>query len=363
MKKISTIAVSLGLVASVAVATPALAAAYDGEPFTLGNVLNRGLSYDDFYVDDTYPSSAWLTANPQFEYDPLDEEWEGMNANWDEVGSLAVDDVEFGEGVDSINCDKVDDGSDVVVTCPEETLSGLAVHPEIRYYNTEMMSRVVWFFENTSGADITVAVNTSFNSECDGSGFMTTSAGDTGTDWTSWDMDASTWSVQHGRTIDPDDGDNEICGIETAAWQGPDASVTASTTVDTDSDSLLDGQDMDYDLTVKAGQTIALAYFFGNAWVSDGGVDPNTLNSTYTVNRSAAFTAAVTAAGTTFGSWNDTLSKGLASDLYVANWQAAPALANTGVDAGAVSFAATSAAAVALLGLGLMVARRRRAQA
>jgi LPXTG-motif cell wall-anchored protein len=362
MKKISTIAVSLGLVASVAVATPALAAAYNGDSFTLGNVLNQGMSYDSFYINDTYPSSAWLTANPQFEYDALNPEWQGMNANWDGVAYLNVDEEDYLGGSGSLNCDKVDDGSDVVVTCAAETLSGLAVYPEIRYYDTEMMSRVVWFFENTSGADITVAVNTSFDSECDGEGFMTTSAGDTGTDWTSWDMDASTWSVQHGVWI-PADNENEICGIETAAWQGPEAGVTASTTVDTDADSLLDGQDMDYDLTVKAGQTVALAYFFGNTWVSDGGVDPHASNSTYTVNRSAAFTAAVTAAGTTFGSWNDTLSKGLASDLYVANWQAAPALANTGVDAGAVSFAATSAAAVALLGLGLMVARRRRAQA
>jgi LPXTG-motif cell wall-anchored protein len=362
MKKITAIAVSLGLVASVAAATPALAAAYDGAMFELGNIRHGGVSYNDFYVNDPYPSEAWFTANPQFEYNPLDEEWQGMNSNWDSLGYLTVDDVEFGDGVNIINCDKVDDGSDVVVTCPEETLSGLAVHPEIRYYNTEMMSRVVWFFENTSGADITVAVNTSFESECDGAGFMTTSAGDTGTDWTSWDMDASTWSVQQG-VWKPGENENEVCGIETAAWQGPEAGVTASTTLETDPDSLLDGQDMDYDLTVKAGQTVALAYFFGTAWVSDGGVDPHSSNSTYTVNRTAAFTAAVTAAGSTFGSWNDTLSKGLASDLYVANWQAAPALANTGVDAGAVSFAATSAAAVALLGLGLMVARRRRAQA
>jgi LPXTG-motif cell wall-anchored protein len=362
MKKISTIAVSLGLVASLAVATPALAAAYDGDSFQLGNIRNGGVTYDDFYVNDTYPSSAWLTANPQFGYNPNDEEWAGQNANWDGVGYLAVDDVDFGSGVNDVNCDKVDDGADVVVTCPVEILSGLSIHPEIRYYDTEMMSRIVWFFENTSSADITVAVNTDFESECDGDGFMTTSAGDTGTDWTSWDMDASTWSVQQGVWV-PADNENEVCGIETAAWQGPDAIVKASTTVDTDPDSLLDGQDMDYDLTVKAGQTIALAYFFGNAWVSDGGVDPDTSDSIYTVNRTAAFNAAVTAAGTTFGSWNDTLSKGLSSDLFVANWQGAPALANTGVDAGAVSFAATGAAAVALLGLGLMVVRRRRAQA
>jgi LPXTG-motif cell wall-anchored protein len=198
-----------------------------------------------------------------------------------------------------------------------------------------------------------------FYSECDGNGFMTTSAGDTGSDWTSWDMDATTWSVQRGVT-DTEDDSNEECGIETAAWQGPAATVLASTTVDTDPDSLLDGQDMSYDLTVKAGQTIALAYFFANAWVSDGNADPDTLNSTYTVNRAAAFTAAVTSAGTTFGSWSDTLSKGLAADLYVANWGAEPpALANTGVDAGVVGFVATGAVAAALLGLGLMVARRR----
>jgi LPXTG-motif cell wall-anchored protein len=362
MKKINAIAVSLGLVASVAFATPALAAAYDGSSFELGNVKNWGLDYDSFEVNDTMPSTAWFTANPQFEYDPLDEEWEGKNYNWDGVGSFSVDDVDYAGGVGSINCDKVDDGSDVVVTCPVETLSGLEVHPQIRYYNTEMMSRVVWFLENKSAADITVAGYSQFYSECDGDGFMTTSAGDNGIDWTSWDMDASTWSVQQGRT-DPTDDSNEACGIETASWQGPEASVLASVDVNAESDSLLDGQFMTYDITVKAGQTVALAYFFANGWVSDGNADPDTAGSVYTVNRQAAFTAAVAAAGSSFGSWNDTLSKGLDADLYVANWKAAPALANTGFDAGAVSFAATGAVAVALVGLGLMVARRRRAQA
>lgn len=362
MKKISTIAVSLGLVASVAVATPALAAAYDGSSFDLGNVKNYGFGYDPFYVSDTNVSEAWLTANPQYLYDPLDPEWQSMNSNWDGVGSLSIDDVNYVGGDGSINCDKVDDGSDVVVTCPVETLSGLEVHPQVRYYNTEMMSRVVWFLENKSTADITVSAYTEFFSECDGNGFMTTSAGDSGIAWTAWDMEASTWSVQQGRT-DPTDDSNEICGIETAAWQGPAASVLATVEVDDADDSQLDGQYMSYDITVKAGQTVALAYFFANGWVSDGNANPDTAGSVYTVNRQAAFTAAVTAAGPAFGSWNDTLSKGLDADLYVANWKAAPALANTGVDAGAVSFAATGAVAVALVGLGLMVARRRRAQA
>lgn len=357
MKKISTIAVSLGLVVSVAAATPARADAYFGNDFEVGNVEYRDFDYNPFAIADFRYSEAWMTANPQNDED--------FGNAWDAVGFLTVDGTPFttGENAFTTECDKVEDGVDVVITCPSETLSGLEIHPEMRFFDAEQMSRIVWVFENNSGADITVPVVVGFDSDCNGDGYMTTSGGNNGSDPTTWDMDASTWSVQRGVTNEF--FENEKCAIEVAAWQGPQASVLASTTLEASAGEMLRHQDMAYDLTVKAGQTVGLAYFFGVVWVSDGNENADTENSVYTVNRAAAFTAAVSAAGTTFGSWSETLSKGLDADLFVANWESESqsALPNTGVDAGVVVFAATGAVAVALVGLGLMAARRRRAQA
>ena len=358
MKKSTVSALSLGVVASLAFATPAFATPYDGSDFDLGNVHYWGLNGNEFSVNDTWASDAWMTANPQYQFN-IDPEYQYYNTNWDGVGFLNItvgsDLLSYIGGVD---CDKTDEGSDVVVVCPVETINGFDVHPEIRYYDSQMMSRIVWIIENKSGADITATVASGFSSECDGSGFMETSDGDSGSDATGWDLNASNWSVQRGTE---DGGFVERCGIETAAWAGPEATVDVTTELSSD----LDGQDMSYDITLKAGKKIAFAYFFGNMWTSDENADPNDAGSPYQINRAANFDTAVTAAGTMFGSWSSTLSTGIASDLYVANWMAEPpaTLANTGVDAAEAGMLAGGAALAALAGVGVMVAVRRRAQA
>lgn len=343
-------AVALGVAASVAMAGPAMAATWNGSSFDLADTAFDGFSTGAFTLEDTGPSPDWFTANPDYS---------DLNANWDTDRGFA--DLTVGsttESYEGADCDKTTDGSDEVAICPEETLNGLTVHPEIRYYGAESMERLVWVITNPTASAITATFATGYNSECDNNGYMTTSAGDSGSDSTSWDMNATTWTVQRGLT-DPTTYDNERCGIEITAWQGPDASVKSVTSLTTE----LGDQSESFDVTVEPGKTIALAFFFANTWVSDGDTDANVADSTYTVNRAAAFTASVTWAGANLASWNDLTSKGLAADLDVVNWKAAPTpeLPNTGVSAAQAGMLAGGAALLALAGVGVVVAMRRRA--
>jgi LPXTG-motif cell wall-anchored protein len=337
MKKRLLIGVGAGVVAASLLATPAFAASYTGGVITSGNMAFQGFDYDAFNVGDSEASTAWSTANPQ----QSGEDPEGLNRNWDGRGYGSILPVEPGDavyysGLDSsdadVVCELTDVAGDSVIVCPTEVVEGITMYPHVTIYGDQMLTRVVWVLTNNTSAAIDRDFATEIYSECDENGFMETSAGDEGSDATGWDMTASTWSVQRGTPYDDDGWYQEICGIETAAWQLSGAPVVAS---ENTLDSTLDGQDITFPVVLAPGETMAFAFYFYDAWASDGNVDTDDsieLPTPYTANRQAAFEASVTYAGATFGTFSDVLKRNLPEGVWIANWEP-KSLPDTGASA------------------------------
>lgn len=345
-----------GLVAAVAVsaivATPALATpvAYDGNGFDFGDVTESGPGSDFFYLGDTGPTSAWETEFPQDD---------AYNANWDDHGTLFVYDVEndsdvYYDGGDlTTTCTQDTDGADYLLACDdEELIPGLLVHPEYRSFGALNSERLTWYFTNDSNAEITIDATTETWSECDGDGYAEFSNGWSGEDTVdNVDINESNWMVQR-----EEDATYDECGVEAYAWQSDNAEVVADSVLESD----LDGIDNTFTLTIPAGATQALVFFYGNEWIDDqnlGYTDLTDPTDPYVAGRQAAFDTAVSTIEDNFVALTDANTVGLDPDLDIVNWTA-PSLAKTGVDASGIALGA-----IALLAAGGFIAIRRRARA
>lgn len=160
-------AISLGL------AAPAHAAwvSYDADVFlSFGDAKTIGInnSTSSFYLRDTEMNDAWALAHPQDDTD---------NDNWDGHAYMAVDlsnyssfaAIEYTYPIDAeTNCQQDMDGDDILVQCDEfEILPGIIAHPQVRYFDENNTERIVWYYENTTGTDVEIAVRERANSECD----------------------------------------------------------------------------------------------------------------------------------------------------------------------------------------------------
>ena len=342
------------LALSAVVATPAMAApvAYDGTDWTYGDTTGRGLDYDNFDLDDTEASAAWIAAHPD------SAGHSRTSGNWDGRGEITVDetgDYYVGNNLEQV-CTQEAVGNDWELVCDEEELQpGIFVHPEYRSIDALGIERLVWIFRSTNADTTSVIATTSENSECDGNGFAKFSNGWSGhTANTADDINASSWSVQREA-----DDDNAGCAIETVAWQVVDPENPAESTTDTN----LGYYTHTFTFDVPANGTKALAFFYSDGWIDTG--DAQSLDLTnpadpYVVGRQAAFDAQIAVANANMVALNAANSVGLDPNLDIVNWNPATPvadLAETGTDATGFALAG-----FALVAAGAIVALRRRAK-
>jgi hypothetical protein len=133
--------------------------------------------------------------------------------------------------------------------------------------------------------------------------------------------------------------------------------VASESTLDED----LDGQFVAFPVSLAPGETMGLAFYFYDAWASDGDVDADGLENPvpYTANRQAAFDASVAYAGATFGTFSEVAQRHLPEGVSIVNWGSTPDLPDTG--AGTAQLWGFGALAAGLLAAGsaLMVRARR----
>lgn len=359
------IALTAGLLVAVMGATPAFAAPVplDNQATDFGPDSRAGaFEFGNFALGDTLPSAAWAADNPQGDF---------SSSNWDSVGYFGV-----GNGEGSYDyyagsagaCTEDANGADRVIVCDDEDIQGLSVQPEVYEYADFNLRRLVWVLSNEGSATIETTVVLENYSECDEDGFVTASTGETaeqsaGLDSTDWN-----WMVQRAQ-----DDQRYECEIEASAWQSDGAEVRAL-------DEGIEPYNFDehyitFDLSVAAGETVALAFFYGDAWTDDNNEErvPGDPANPFVVSRLAATQAQVDFFGETISDWNDTTSRGVDSELNVVNWAAAAIAPITPVTPVAPELAATGsseavavnlvgiAALLSAIGAGLVAVRRRNA--
>lgn len=241
--------------------------------------------------------------------------------------------------------------------CPDAVIDGLTVHPEVYYYSDYDISRVIWVLKNAGGSPVTANASIEADSECDGSGTVVASNGDTGTAdvgslvTTNWN-----WMVQY----DPTDVSN--CPVEGTVWQSAGGAIKASTN---DLDGNFGYQVTTFPLTVTAGETVALAVFSVDGWVDDGNrsADATDPTNTWTINEAATVETMKSTITSELSDWSTVASRGVAADLNVVNFGAAPALPDTGASAMVLVATGTIAAGLVAAGtLALVMVRRRLAR-
>jgi hypothetical protein len=362
MKNKLLIGVGAGVLAATLTAAPALAATYTGNEIVKGDLVLAGFYFDEFYLDDDSASTAWSVANPQ----ASNGGGTGQNINWDGRGGGSIvsalggseDYLGLDESGDDMVCELTDVSGDSVIVCPTEVVNGVTMYPQVTVYGDQMLTRVVWVLTNNTTAAIDTEFFTDTFSECDGNGYMQTSSGQTGEDATAWDMTENSWTVQRGVTFDDEGWESELCGVETTAWQLGSAPVVASENVLVTN---LDGQDLMFPVALAPGETMGLAFYYYDAWASDGNVDVDGLETPvpYTANRQAAFDASVTYAGATFGTFSDVAKRNLPAGVWIANWGPKPDLPDTGASTAQLWGFGALAAGLLAAGSALMVRARR----
>ena len=357
MKKLIALGAAVGVgialaSAGMAMATPS--AYVSGTGFDFGpNSHEEGLVTSpgtDFYLDDNDASAAWNAAHPTQD--------SFIAHSWDGRGYFSLDGETTYYQAPS-DCTQDSNGSDITIVCPDVVLNGLTVHPEVYYYADYDISRVIWVIKNASGSPVTADASIYTDSECDGSGTVDASNGDTGTAnvgslvTTNWN-----WMVQYDPTTPSE------CAVEGSVWQAAGGSIKASSN---DMDGDFGEQHPTFPLNVAAGETVALAEFFLDGWVDDGdqAADPTNPANTWTINEAAGVESMKSTITSELSDWSTVASRGVAADLNVVNFGAAPAaLPDTG--ASAMALVATGTIAVGLLAAGalalIMVRRRRSAE-
>jgi len=352
MKKLIALGAAVGVGIALTSAGMAMAAPttyvsdtnFDFGPNSEGSVATDG----DFYLGDDSASTAWVTAHPTVD--------SRVTGSWDGRGYLSLDGGTNYYQAPS-DCTQDSNGSDITIVCPDASLDGLTVHPEVYYYSDYDISRVIWVFKNTGASPITANAQIGADSECDGYGTVNASNGDSGTAdvgslvTTNWN-----WMVQF---VPTDAGE---CAVEGTVWQSEGGAVKASVN---DMDHDFGYQTTTFPLNVAAGETVALAVFYVDGWVDDGNqaADPTDPTNTWTINDAATVAAMKSTITTELSDWSTVASRGVAADLNVVNFGATPALPDTGASAMVLVATGTIAAALLVAGtLALVMVRRRLAR-
>lgn len=362
MKNKVILGVGAGVLAASLVAAPALAATYNGDGIVHGDTRYSGFEFDNFEIADNTSSLAWDTANPQASYG---NDY-GMNTNWDGRGDGAIipdgGDPVYYSGLDGSDndmvCELTDVSGDSVIVCPTEVVEGVTMYPQVTFYGDQSLSRVVWVLTNNTASPIETEFFTKTQSECDGNGYMQTSSGQTGEDASSWDMTQDTWTVQRGINYQDGDWETEVCGIETTAWQLASAPVVASDNV---LEADFNEQELTFPVSLAPGATMGLAFYYYDAWASDGNVDVEGVENPapYTANRQAAFDASLAYAAATFGTFSDVAQRHLPEGVSIVNWGPKAALPDTGASTAQLWGFGALAAGLLAAGSALIVRARR----
>ncbi len=213
-------------------------------------------------------------------------------------------------------------GGDTIVQAPAQTMSGLQVAVQHRYYANGDLGRALVSYTNPGATAVAV-----------GTGVFTDYGPDS---WTTLEADftgdgavtpADRWIITgDGARSDP---------VVSTVWWGPQATVPPAEellgdgTGDYDTDESWAG----FNITVQPGQTVYLAFFVGiYGWLGDvvaddvvapdGGLAADAVvTDTY-----ANAVVAATAAATEFTTFSGRLVAGIPAGAPVLNWGAAPAV-------------------------------------
>lgn len=306
---------------TLALGSPALAEPVDLDPWgtdvpvanVVWEIANWGGDYGystteaAVFAEDVDPADPWAV-------DPV------VGDGLDGMFTVVVDGVVYGSsacttpaGEGEPECDYTVDisaaGDDTVVTAPTETMAGLEVAVQQRFYAVGDLSRTLVSFRNPTAAAVTATVEIVSDY---GSDWDTTLEGDS-----SGDEDVSPadrWFV----TGDDEGGDPVV----TTAWAGP-AATLAPTDAFLGAVRQEEGESLvSYELTVAPGATVHLAYFVGvRGWEPIEVAPDDGLEATVPVAAGYAAAAdASVAAAAEFATFGGRLTAGLAAGTQVLNW-------------------------------------------
>lgn len=312
-------------VAAAATLTLAAATTASADPVDIGDASAEIILDNTIWETDAWSDWGFTIGEASVFPDPVDpaDPWAGPDYNGDAFDGaleLLVDDVSYGEpdctGTCTYTVDITDSGSDVVVTAPAESLSGLDVAVQQRYYAGGDLARVIAGFGNPTGAPITVeaAFFSDYGSDSD-TVLEADSSGDAAV------TVADNWFVTG------DDGSYDPV-VGTAFW-GPAATLAPSTElIGDDGEFYTDESLIVYDLTVPAGETVYLGAFVtiaGYEGALDDDVAADGLAAAVVAGDYDAAVASSILAADEFDSFSGRLTAGIPVGTAVLNWGVAAA--------------------------------------
>lgn len=316
---------------SLAVATSAIAA-----PVDIGDDSYEAPVANTIWDSATYGGSGFVIDEATIfaaTVDPTDP-WAGDMVNghaFDGIYGVWVGDEAYGLptcGVDgegetcSYVVDVTTSGGDTIVQAPPQTMSGLQVAVQHRYYANGDLGRALVSYTNPGAT--AVAVGTGVRSDYGSDQWTTLEADFTG--------DGAVTPADRG--IVTGDGARSDPVVSTV-WWGPQASVPPATELlgDGTGDYRTDESWAGFNITVQPGQTVYLAFFagiygwphataVGDVVAPDGGLAADALITDSYTNA----VVAATAAATEFSTLSGRLVAGIPAGAPVLHWGAAAAV-------------------------------------
>lgn len=207
-------------------------------------------------------------------------------------------------------------GGDVIVQGPPQTMSGLQVAVQHRYYANGDLARALVSYTNPGATAVAV-----------GTGVFTDYGSDGGTllegDFTG---DAAVTPADRW-IVTGDNGDSDP--VVSTVWWGPQAPLPPATELlgDGTNDYYADESWAGFNVTVQPGQTVYLAFFTGIYGWADLPAPRGELAADALITGGYAYAvAAATAAATEFSTFSGRLVAGIPAGAPVLNWGAAPAV-------------------------------------
>lgn len=324
----------IGAAAATAAVSLALATSAIAAPVDIGED-----SYEAPVANSLWESASWtdygfVIGEATIFADTVDpsDPWAGDEVNgdaFDGIFGVWVGDEAYGEptcdGGDPETCSYVVDattsGGDVIVQGPAQTMSGLQVAVQHRYYANGDLARALVSYTNPGAAAVAV-----------GTGVYTDYGSDGGTllegDFTG---DAAVTAADRW-IVTGDNGSYDP--VVSTVWWGPQASLPPAEALlgDGTNDYSVGESWAGFNVTVQPGQTVYLAFFTGiygwdDALLDDVAAPDSGLAADATVaDTYDNAVVAATAAAAEFNTFSGRLVAGIPAGAPVLNWGAAPAV-------------------------------------
>lgn len=298
---------------SLALATSAIAAPVDIGEDNYGAPVANTLWESGFDNDGSTNVDGFAIGEATIFADTVDptNPWAGDEVNYDAfdgIFEVLVNDEAYGLPTCDATCSYVVDattsGGDTIVQGPAQTMSGLQVAVQHRYYANGDLARALVSYTNPGAT--AVAVGTGVFSDYGSDDETVLEADFTG--------DAAVTAAD--RWIVTGDGVTFSDPVVSTVWWGPQATVLPATELlgDGIGDYNVDESWAGFNVTVQPGQTVYLAFFTG-IYGYDASVD--------TYDNAVV---AATAAAAEFSTFSGRLVAGIPAGAPVLNWGAAPAV-------------------------------------